>query len=87
MYYQKFISLLLNKDLQQEIEDNEKLQLENCQKIINIIGVEVWNNSSANALLTYKNRVVRKLKSEDSKLTKIYIWLEDEVDRRMNNKV
>ena len=85
MDYQKFIALLSNEDLQQEIEDNQQLQLENCQKIVNIVGAEVWNNSSVDALLTHKNREVRKLKAEDCRLSKIYVWLEEELDRRMKN--
>ncbi len=85
MNYQRFITSLSNQDLQQEIEDNEKFQLENSKKIIDIIGVEAWNNFSDYIFPTHINRQVKKLKAEDYKLTKIYVLLENELDRR-NNK-
>ena len=80
----RFIASLSNEELQQEIADSEKLQLENLQKIIDLIGIEVWHNSSDNALVTHQNREVKRLKSEDSRLTQIYVWLENELDGRID---
>lgn len=84
MNYQKFISLLSNQNLQQEIEDNEKLQLEISQKIIDVIGVESWNNFSDYEFKSHSNKQVRRLKADDDRLCQIYVLLEEELDRRIN---
>lgn len=84
MNYQKFISLLSNQDLQQEIEDNEKLQLEIVRKIIDLIGIESWKSFSDYEFKSHSNKQVRKLKSDDDRLCQIYVLLEEELDRRIN---
>ncbi len=82
MNYQRFITSLSNQDLQQEIKDNEKLQLKNEEKIINIIGIEAWHNFSDYTFPEYINVQIKKIKAENYRLAKIYILLENELCER-----